>query len=237
MLTGVLEETWALVLFLGWLICFAMDFFQDFTSKTLGLLRGSQTPTFCRVLWVACDWITPSALPIVLGNKIAPWPPLWLLFEGEVSWHWIPDIFCLKQLSCPGRVAGGRGKPVPWALPPHLATGQGRLDPSLPPSTGDTGCWGHFLGPQLLEAAMAKLVAPLLSCLVAYHGWSSNNALLLFSTCPSESKRKGDARRTAQLTQEQEVMWSKALHQLLTCHGDGGCKNWCQTQGIHCKVI
>lgn len=32
-------------------------------------------------------------------------------------------------------------------------------------------------------------------------------------------------------------MWSRALHQLLTCRGDGDCENWEETQGLRCSAI
>lgn len=55
--------------------------------------------------------------------------------------------------------------------------------------------------------------------------------------CGSRAPGEHSKCRAAQLLQEQEGMWSKALQQLLMCHGDGDCENWEEMQGTRCSAI
>lgn len=114
--------------------------------------------------------------------------------EGEVSWHWIPDKFCLKQLSCPARVAGSRGKPFPQALAPHLGWAapwpQGRES------------WISFWGPSLSLERIQIWKQPwqnlwLHSCPVSWP-FVGEVPAMLFNMCPSLSRWKENAQSAEQ---------------------------------------
>lgn len=152
------------------------------------------------------------------------------------------------------RGAGRRGNPIPQGLPPSsrlcstLAAGQcrrpGGADPLLRSLTVTEHCkwqlqacegiyWGQVSRNQVWQSSWPQGFCPVLG---SFSGEVSTKLfcfLMQVLQCPSEHSKC----RAAQLLQEQEGMWSKALPQLLMCHGDGDCENWEEMQGICCSAI
>lgn len=104
-------------------------FFSGFNFKDIGSAKGIPG---CHIL-----------LSAPIGFRVNNWHSsitsshhFWSSLTSLMALIWrrgflAPDP--LKQLSCPATVPGGRGEPFPWALPPHMATGQGTGKAGSPP--------------------------------------------------------------------------------------------------------